>query len=500
MFPQIATVTYVLAVPPAEVVEPEPTEPVAKDITPQIDALAAENDALRQRMEELEQARSDAAENAGERESERDAELDALRESNEALADEVAAIRQGQEQANAKLQRQAFLTGRLHGYLDAGFFFVSGDGSGTRPDLGTVTLELDGVARDDWVFMGDPLSTAINARGDVADTGDSQAVAFDPIGSRGNPTFLVNAFNVAPSIGLGERIAVEGMVDFLPRGQTLAPYGETAITDYLDIKLAYVLWRPATTRFDVELSLGKVDSAFGREYRTQEAPDRTTVTPSLMCRYTCGRPTGIKSRWRFLDDRQLAVNLSLTNGSTMQPTFGTSSGREHNAAKTATGRVSYQFPVGAGLELGGSGLAGAQDLQSDSGLFQWQYGVDAHLSISGVEVTAEFLQVRMPGREEPGQAPCAGAQCLDARSAYGLFGYRVTNWLMPYMRVDWRDAEHRLGGVFHYESTLMRFTPGVRFEVGEHMIVKGEYTFNRELGRIPQFPNDVLTTSVVARF
>jgi len=495
MFPQTVTVICALTGPVADTAEAPSTEPAATD-TAELDALVAENDALTRRMEALEQA-ADAEDT---REAERDAELERLRKSNEALSAEVETVRQRQEEADTKIRRQEFLTGRLHGYLDAGFFFVSGDGSGTRPDLGNETLGLDAVAPDDWVFMGDPLSTAVNSRGDIADAGDSQAVAFDPIRSRGNPTFLVNAFNIAPSIGLGEHIAVEGMVDFLPRGQTIAPYGDTALRDYLDIKLAYVLWRPALKRFDVELSVGKVDSAFGREYRSQEAPDRTTVTPSLMCRYTCGRPTGVKSRWKFLSDRQLTVNLSLANGSTMQPTFGAASDREHNAAKTVAGRVSYRFPVGAGLEFGGSGLAGAQDMQADSGVLQWQYGVDAHLSINGLEFTAEFIQGQMPGREEPGQAPCAGAQCLDVLSAYGLLGYRFTNWLMPYIRVDWRDAQHRHGGRYHYESTLARFTPGVRFEIGEHMIIKGEYTFNRELGRIPQFPNDVLTTSVVARF
>jgi hypothetical protein len=239
---------------------------------------------------------------------------------------------------------------------------------------------------------------------------------------------------------------------------------------------------------------------FGREYRYQEAPDRITVTPSLMCRYTCGRPIGLQSRWTFLPNRNLGLNVSLTNGNTMQQTFGTASDREHNAIKTVAGRVFYEFPIGAGLEIGASGLGGAQDLQPRNDVFQWQYGVDAHLDVRGLELTAEFLQGQLMGRDLAGEAPCAGSQCLDALSAYGLAGYHITNWLMPTFRTDWRDSRHRQGELFYYESELVRFTPGVRFDVGEHIVMKAEYTFNRELGRVPQFPNDVFTSSVIARF
>ena len=32
-----------------------------------------------------------------------------------------------------------------------------------------------------------------------------------------------------------------------------------------------------------------------------------------------------------------------------------------------------------------------------------------------------------------------------------------------------------------------------------HIAIKAEYTVNRELGRIPQFDNDTVTTSLVAK-
>ena len=66
-------------------------------------------------------------------------------------------------------------------------------------------------------------------------------------------------------------------------------------------------------------------------------------------------------------------------------------------------------------------------------------------------------------------------------------------------RADWRSALHQDLG-FVYIAELARATPGLRFELGTHVAVKVEYTFNWELGRVPAFPNDVFTSSAVAYF
>ena len=87
---------------------------------------------------------------------------------------------------------------------------------------------------------------------------------------------------------------------------------------------------------------------------------------------------------------------------------------------------------------------------------------------------------------------------LGRKGAYGQIGYRWNNWLIPYARVDWRDALHEAGASFVYISELVRATGGLRFELGTHVTIKAEYTVNRELGRIPQFPNDIFTSSMVA--
>ena len=92
--------------------------------------------------------------------------------------------------------------------------------------------------------MGDPLSTTINSRGDVADTGESRAITFDPINSRGKSTFLVNALNLTLFSGIGETAQLNASVDFVPRARDVSNPTGLFLGDYLDVKLAYGEWRP----------------------------------------------------------------------------------------------------------------------------------------------------------------------------------------------------------------------------------------------------------------
>ena len=50
---------------------------------------------------------------------------------------------------------------------------------------------------------------------------------------------------------------------------------------------------------------------------------------------------------------------------------------------------------------------------------------------------------------------------------------------------------------FVYESHTLRATAGVHVEMTSRIIGKIEYTWNHELGNIPQFADDILTTSLV---
>lgn len=390
--------------------------------------------------------------------------------------------------------------GKLTGYLDLGFFHVGGDGSGIRTDIGHRAFpEYDGVVPDSWVFLGDPLSTAINSRGEPADTSESRAVVQDSIDNGGKASFLVNALSVSLFSGLSDRLTFNAIVDLLPRGRNVSSPSGTFLGDFVDVKLGYLEYRVPTERFDLRVSGGKFDSVLGFEYRSQESPDRLGVTPSLLCRYTCGHPIGVKARGRFLNDA-LIVNLAVTNGSPFSEGFPFYDEIDHNDAKTVSARVSTQHAVGAGFEMGMSGALGAQDLQPRNSVLQWHLGADLHLDWRDVDLTAEVVRGQAQGKSEPGESPCGLAPCLDYQGAYVQVGYRATNWLEPYVRMDWRDATHESGESFVYVSQLVRATVGLRLELGTHTVVKAEVVHNEELGRIPDFANDVVTSSWVVKY
>jgi len=428
--------------------------------------------------------------------------LKAVERENRGLREELTTMREDQDEVSERVDRVMPLTGRVGGYIDFGFFHAMGNGAGVRSDIGSQHFpEYNGVVPDSWVFMGDPLSTTINSRGEPANTGESRAITFDGVNSEGKSSFILNAFNLNLLAGIGKGVSIEGLIDFVPRNRNVADpeASRFALGDYIDVKLAYLRWQVPVKRLDFDLYAGKIDPPFGYEYRIQESPNRMGVTPSLLCRYTCGRPLGVKARFRFLPKRALIFAISVTPGSSFTENFGFANEIDTNNFKTVMGRLSYVIPVGAGLEIGSSGAVGAQDFQAKELAIQKQYGFDLHMEVKGLDLTGEYVQGKVDGDTEPGGVRCGIAPCLDFRGAYGMLGYRVLTWLMPYVRVDWRKALHQSGASFVYNSNTLRITPGVRFEVGTHVIIKLEYTVNRELGRIPGIRNDVFTSSLVAR-
>lgn len=446
---------------------PEPT-PVDLDLTEQLRELAAQN---RELAEEL-----------------------------EIVKEELELLQEDQQYAEQRIEKVAPIASRLTGYLDVGFFSVGGDGTGIRPDIGYVNFPeyaSHGVP-DSWLFMGDPLSVMVNSRGDPATTGESRAITFDGIRGR-KSTFLVNSLNVGLFSEVGENTVLQAKIDFLPRGRDVSDPGGLFLADYVDVRLAYVEHRIPGERIKTSLFAGKFDSVIGFEYRSQEAPARIEVTPSLICRYTCGYPIGVKARLQMLDDN-LVLNAAITNGSHFSEGFAFYNEIDANHMKTAAGRLSYSFPFVKELEIGVSGMIGAQDNQPSNDTLQWMYAIDAHFHRDDLVIRGEFVQGRARGETEVGKAACGLVPCLEFKGAYGLAGYRVTNVVMPYLRVDWRDALHEAGASFVYISELLRITPGMRLTINEHLIFKLEYTVNRELGRIPQFPNDVFTSSLVAKY
>jgi hypothetical protein len=159
--------------------------------------------------------------------------------------------------------------------------------------------------------------------------------------------------------------------------------------------------------------------------------------------------------------------------------------------------LQWLLPVGQSLEVGVSGAIGPQDKQPDLGIAQWHVGADARLiDLGGFDATAEVVHGIQQGKTTS-LAPCNAAPCLDYTGAYLLVDRRVNDWLTPYVRIDWRDAVHKNGAVFVYESHVIRATLGAHFELTNRIIAKIEYTFVREIDNIPDFPDDVLTSSVV---
>jgi len=431
----------------------------------------------------------------------REERLNELARQNEELRERVEALESEQQWTSQRVDQLMPLTGKLSGYLDFGFFWVQGDGRGIRTDVGHRALpQYDGVVPDSWVFLGDPLSTAINSRGDPADVAESRAITFDPIGNRGKPSFIFNALNLQLFTGVGDNLTINGAVDFVPRSRNISDPDGVGLGDYLDVKLGYVEYRLDLFGTTLSLSAGKFDSVLGYEYRVQESPARITVTPSLLCRYVCGHPLGVKARWQALADDALTLNVALTNGSHFIESFDFADEVDTNSGKTGAGRLSYRLPVGAGLELGASGAYGTQDAQTHASAIQWHYGFDVHLEVRDLSFTAELVKGKAEGQRLRGEPPCSGAPCLEYLAGYGLIGYHLNGWLMPFARTDFRQAVHTSGASFVYHSELMRATGGLRFDLGSNVIFKGEYTHIVELGPVPPFPNDVLTSSLIARW
>ena len=427
-----------------------------------------------------------------------DGRLRALESENQELRDRLEALEDDHKFLEEKVEKLAPVAAKVTGFLDVGFFSVQGDGSGIRSDIGYVHFpEYDqgssGIP-DSWVFMGDPLSVMVNSRGDPATTGESRAITFDGIGAH-KSTFLINSLNVGLFSEVGANAIFTAKADLLPRGRDVSNPDGLFLGDYVDVRLAYLEYRLGSDRVKASLFAGKFDSLVGFEYRSQEAPTRIEVTPSLICRYTCGYPIGVKARVVFGGALTFAGGVS--NGSNFSEGFAFYNEIDANEFKTLSGRLSYEFVKG--LELGTSGMWGAQDNQPSNSVYQWMYGFDAHYHRQDLVLRAEFVQGRAKGASE-GALPCDAAPCLTFKGAYGLAGYRVTNIVMPYVRVDWRDALHRDGASFVYISKVWRATGGIRLALNENLTIKAEYNVNKELGRLMPINNNVFTSSLVVKF
>jgi hypothetical protein len=446
--PQVAPDPVPPVAPPEPTPPPVALPPVAPVPTPDIEALT-------RRIEELEQKQG-----------------------------ELVDAQQDNDKTRERVGKLAWLSRYITVFVDVGAFAVSGNGAGIRSDIGHFYYpKYAGKIPGQWVFMGDPLSTAINSLGEPADTADSRELKNDTIHSGSNPGLIVNSIGLSVGKEVSDEVSIVALAELLPRPGP----------DILDVELAHIDYRP-TRRVNLVISAGKLESVLGVEYRTQDAPRRLGVTPSLICRYICGRPVGIQAR---LLRGPFSVSAAITDGDNFDERFEPDAAIKSNKVPTGSGHLQWLLPIGQSLELGVSGAFGPQDEQSDLHVHQWHYGFDARLlDLGGFDVTAEFVQGRQQGASTA-EVHCGVAQCLSYKGAYLLVDRRVATWLTPYVRVDWRDAVHTNGTEFVYESHTVRATVGVHFEVTSRIVAKLEYTYNRELGTIPQFPDDIITSSIV---
>ncbi len=376
---------------------------------------------------------------------------------------------------------------RITGYVDVGVSKALNNGKGFIFDTsGRYSSRFPGTA---WVLLGDPWSTAVNSRGEPADTDGSFAFMHNPVASNGALTFLINELNLDFSATPWPSVFLFASLDFMPRTGVRGSLG-----DFFELDFAYAEWTPFDS-IDLTISIGKIDPVFGREYRMRESPDRNGIVPSLLFRYVGGQPLGIKARAKFFDGR-LVIAAAALNGSSFIETMNFSDDVDRNDVKTGSGRVSFDIPLwtGAHLDVGLSGEFGVQGRQTDGSIPQWQWGFDAFFEWKRIELRGEFVRGIAAG------GGVDDADGLDFRAWFIEAFVRVFPWAGLLARYEQRHAVHLKGLEFVYLINVHRVVAGLRIDPFANVAIKLEYVGNFELDPLPQFPNDVFTSSLVISF
>lgn len=381
---------------------------------------------------------------------------------------------------------------QLSGYVDVGFARAQGDGTSFAP--GDTRLPVD--------YGADTFAPAVNSRGDVAstDTGGRFVNGFLPrsVNIGGRPSFLLNTvnFDFKYTAG-GAPVMVFTRVQLLPRftgtGDETRPLLEQAFGRII----------PFDSQ-ELALSIGKFDSVFGIEYLDNQANIRTGVTPSLMARYTTGQSIGAKIFYRV----QLAPlwsALSLNVAATNHGNF-VESAQPPDASLTGvpvlSARLGYELNLAAvQIKLGGSLLTGARNDQNRDDADQRVLGLDLRVALYGFFLNGEYVRVD----EEAGGPKTTGigafplTSSFHARGFYGQLAYALALDLGPLRRVTLYGRYEQRNAEFPGFTPIKvdRLTAGVRLDLWDLLIVKGELLRNGERAGAPKVDNDVLTTSLV---
>ena len=410
------------------------------------------------------------------------------------MADPLTRIRELElrlEQTRELAQRRPSVT--LGGYVDFGFFVPQGDGSGIMRDASNAFFP-EYKGQYGWVFLGDLLAPTVNTRGEVADVGDAAgAVRFDSINSRGAPGFIANELNLTVTSALSESVLGTASVNFIPRSGS-----DFGLGDFIDVDLAQIEW-VLTDSGSTSLFVGKTESLLGVEYRERKSPSRFGITPSLLARYTTAPALGLKLRTKLGPDDLLVLAAAVTNGSNTTEQFHFFDEIDSNAGKTGSGRAAVRLPFPFELEIGFSGALGAQDRARGSRGEMWFWGPDLLSRMGPVELKAQFLKGKSPGR--------AGDEVygLDLKGGgYLETDWMITPWLGVMVRGEYRDAFVWLGDAGAaeganraYLTKSWRGTGAARIVFNDRIVLKAEYLRNGEYGGIPEIKNDVFTSSLV---
>jgi hypothetical protein len=380
----------------------------------------------------------------------------------------------------------------INGYVDVGFAKAQGDGTSFAP--GDLRLPAD--------YGVDTFATAVNSRGDVASTDSNGRFVngFLPrsAGIGGRPSFLLNTLDVDLRYVMpGAPLTLFSRVQLLPRftgdGDTTRVYVEQAFGRLVPFESQ-----------ELALAVGKFDSVFGIEYLDNEANIRTGITPSVVARYTTGQSIGAKLFYRLQIApawSALSLNVAATNSGnfveSLQPPDASLGG-----APVGSGRLGYELNTpGVQAKLGVSGMYGPRNDQYDRSALQKAWGADLRVAVAGIFLAAEYVHVD----EDEGGVKTTSlgifplASAFYARGGYVQLAYSFVldagplRKLTVYGRYDRRHAA--FGGFT--PITVDRFTGGLRLDLWESLILKGEYLDNRELAGAPTVANNVLTTSLV---
>jgi hypothetical protein len=383
----------------------------------------------------------------------------------------------------------------IMGYVDVGFAHAGGNGSSF----------VTGDPRPEPDYMSDPFAPAVNSRGDVAstDAGGRNLTGFLPrsvnIGNR--PSFLLNTFDLdvryqaprAPVMAFG-------------RLQVLPRWGGDGNGNVTWVYLEQAFGR--VTPFDgreLFVSTGKFDPVMGIEYLENQANYRTGITPSLFARYTTGTQLGAKLFYRQQLPAAwsaLSVNAAVTSGTSfveaLQPPDASLTG-----VPVFSGRLGYELNLPAlQLKLGGSVEQGPRNDQHSGDAPLTLLIGDARLYVGGLSLWGEYVKVTEeagPGMKQTGLGGFPEAADFHASGFWVQGAYTVRLELESLRGITLYGRYERRHAWFEELApiTVARYTGGLRLELWDCLIVKGELLLNRELEGAPGVENDVLTFSVV---